>query len=309
MLRKYLYYSAAACLIGLLATAFFQKINQDQSISIEKFANNSDQIVPNTDQNVRIVLGDAEIKLHDEDTNIVYSASGKISVGNHRKIKQVIKEKSKPIYNTLLVPFGKRAELRLADGTRVWVNSGSKLIYPVVFQGKKRQVYLSGEAIFNVTHNKNMPFQVISDNQKIEVLGTIFNVSTYPDEPNSTVLKQGSVFIKYKNEKSIHLKPGQMAEYNSSVDSLSSKFVNPDDYFSWREGFLSFKSSSLIVIINKLSRYYNVDIKLLDKSLKEETFSGQLDLKDDVDSVLKTISNTTNIHYVRKNNTIEILQS
>ena len=127
------------------------------------------------------------------------------------------------MYNTLIVPYGKRSQLQLADGSKVWLNSGSKLVYPVTFEGKRREVYIEGEAIFDVAHNAKQPFIVLSKDHEIEVLGTLFNVSNYlDDESISTTLKNGSVQIRYKTDsflkgrKVLKIVPGTRSVYKKN---------------------------------------------------------------------------------------------
>lgn len=302
-------YASAACFLFLLG--LFLVMKQFSEPSIEDFVRTiPDSSLENTDQ-VTIVLDGEKIKIDSENNYIQYSSSGKrVQIGKDKVVSQKTEKNSKPVFNTLIIPYGKRGSLTLSDGTKVWVNSGSKLIYPAVFKGVKRQVYIMGEAIFDVAHNKNKPFRVLSDNQEIEVLGTVFNVSAYPNEAIShTVLKSGSVRIKYGNDnnKVIKIEPGTMASFNAENSRLNSKQVNPDDYFSWREGFLTLKNNSLQDIATKLSRYYNVEIYFAKNFPKDPTFSGRLDLRKDVDRVLETINKTTQFQYQWKNKNVIVI--
>lgn len=296
-------YVSAACFLFVLGLFLFMK--QSSEPSLEDFVRTiPDSTLKNFDQ-VTLVLDGEKINVDSENSSIKYSSSGNnIQIGNGKVVNQQIERNSKTVFNTMIVPYGKRGNLILSDGTKVWVNSGSKLIYPAVFNGDKRQVYLQGEAIFNVAHNKNKPFKVFSDNQEIVVLGTVFNVSAYADDAVSyTVLKTGSVRIKYhKNNKFLKIEPGDMASYNAKTEELNSIQVDPDDYFSWREGFLTLNNNSLRDIATKLSRYYNVEIKFVHDFPENPTFSGRLDLKNEVDSVLETINKTTPIKYQWENN-------
>ena len=302
-IRIFVGYACAAsvlCVLGL-----FLYMNQHQEPSLQEFVRTiPDSTLKNTNQ-VTLVLDGDKINVDSEINRIKYSSSGNIiQIGNGRVVRQKTEKNSKAVFNTLIVPYRKRGSLILSAGTKVWVNSGSKLIYPAVFNGDKRQVYLQGEAIFDVAHNKSKPFRVLSDNQEIEVLGTVFNVSAYADDTiSSTVLKTGSVRIKYhKNNKILKIVPGDMASYNTKTKELNLKEVEADNYFSWREGFLTFKNNSLRDIAARLSRYYNVEIKFAHDFLENPTFTGRLDLKNDVDSVLEIINKTTYIEYQWKNN-------
>src|SRR3546814_509770 len=164
-------------------------------------------MVLNENQNIDIAYNNSSIS---------YSSTGeKIKIGN----SQIVDDNTRVAMNTLIVPYGKRTKLQLSDGSTVWLNSGSKLAYPASFNEDKRKVYLEGEAIFEVTHDKSHPFMVIAKDFEIEVLGTVFNVSNYSDDPSiNTVLKNGSVKIQYKGNsiknKSQIIKQGRLATYS-----------------------------------------------------------------------------------------------
>ncbi len=275
--------------------------------SIIEFVNTSKDIDVNENDEVVLILGEGEnLNIAEDNTTINYSNTGqKVTIGNNKEIDQETSKNNKTLYNTLLVPYGKRSKIKLSDGSIVWLNSGSKLVYPSVFNGDKRELYLEGEAIFDVTHNKNKPFIVISENQEIEVLGTVFGVTNYKDENAlNTVLKSGSVQISYNNSSSSHLhndkmkiSPGTKASYNKKTKSMVSEKVNVDHYFSWRDGVFIFKNNDLKHITNRISRYYNLKIEIANDDLAKETFSGYLDLNEDIDKVIQNIKASTNMNY------------
>ena len=296
--------SMAASIALIVGLWLFFEGNATQSIS--DFAKRSTHSNKMEADEVVLVLEEGEnVAVEEETARINYSASGEqVSIGNHKAIKQKATKDQKLVYNTLIVPYGKRSVLELSDGSTVWLNSGSRLVYPVVFNKDKREVYLEGEAIFKVTHNKKHPFMVLSEGQEIEVLGTEFNVSSYlDDESISTVLKSGSIRIHYGKKKMLSAKdhlqinPGTMASYNRAKGSMGSKEVDVDRYFSWRNGELIFRNDNLEYIMKKLSRYYNVEITIVDQSSGQGTFSGHLDLKEDLDKVIGIIKETTDLKY------------
>lgn len=146
---------------------------------------------------------------------------------------------------------------------------------------------------------------VLSENQEIEVLGTVFNVSSYADDDdNFVVLKSGSVQVAYKKElvsnkssQKMVITPGTMANINLESNHVSSKQVNVNQYFSWKDGVLILKNNNLSYIMRRLSRYYNIPITIEDEALAKETFSGYLDLKDNAEKVIQTIKQTSNLDY------------
>ncbi len=302
---------AAASLLFFATLGFYYFNYNGDSTSIESYVKaTSNNVDAEKSTEVTLILdNNTNINVDEDNTNITYSNSGsKVKIGSLKEVDQVTEKNNEIVYNTLIVPYGRRSQLELSDGSKVWLNSGSKLVYPVVFTGKNREVYLEGEGIFDVAHNKKQPFVVKAENHEIEVLGTTFNVSNYPEDGNiSTTLKNGSVQINYEGDsffgrkKALRIAPGTQAIYAKSANRISAKKVDVDKYFSWREGVFIFKSDDLKHIMKRLSRYYNVDIVINDVELENQTFSGYLDLKDDVENVVKIIKETTNFEYTKQN--------
>ena len=299
--RKYAFRFAAVGLSAIVAIFLsFSLFNaKDPNSAIEKFAEiHNDKT---TNQDVQLILnGNKNISITEKVAQISYSNSGEeVSIGKSNSVTQYAASPSGPIFNTLIVPFGKRSEIVLSDGSKVWLNSGSKLIFPARFNVEKREVYLEGEAIFEVSHNKNKPFFVKSKNHEIQVLGTLFNVSNYNDDDAIyTVLKSGSVQINYtsntlfNSEKNIKMKPGTKVTFNKTKLDVKEANVDVEPYFSWRDGVFIFKNDPLKSIMKKISRYYDVEIIITDDARANETFSGYLDVKDSIESVLETIKET-----------------
>lgn len=299
-----IYFGAAACISVLIAFSF--SFLRPQSASIKDFIESANNIDVNKSDNVVLILGEGEnLDINEKTSTINYSNSGqKVTIGNNKEVNQKTSKNNKTVYNTLLVPYGKRSNIQLSDGTMVWLNSGSKLVYPAVFNGDRRELYLEGEAIFDVAHNKDKPFIVISQDQEVEVLGTVFGITSYKEENAiNTVLKSGSVQISYnKNTSSLYtdkmkISPGTKASYNKNTMSIMSEKVNVDHCFSWKDGFLVFKNDDLKYITKRISRYYNIEIEITDENLANETFSGYLDLNENIDKVIENIKASTNMNY------------
>lgn len=299
----------------LLISGLFLYNNRVPESTITDFVSSSKSLNVNDSDKVVLILGTGEnLKIDQDNKTINYSNTGqKITLGNSKEVSQETSKNNKTVYNTLLVPYGERTKINLSDGSMVWLNSGSKMIYPAVFNGDRREIYLEGEAIFDVAHNKSKPFIVMSQDQEIEVLGTVFGVTSYNDESTiNTVLKSGSVQISYKNAASsghidkMKITPGTKASYDKNNKSIFSEKVNVDNYFSWRNGMLVFKKNDLKHIMKKISRYYNKSIIIEDEALSSESFSGYLDLNEDIESVLKNIKASTNMNYSFKENSIII---
>ncbi|MGJ8591901.1 MAG: FecR family protein [Aquaticitalea sp.] len=303
---------AATVILGFFAITKFQT-NTDQFPPIETYVKTMD--AQKVHDQVKLILGeDQNLEIADSDSNILYSNNGeKVSIGNSKSVNQTTSKNQRTVFNTLIVPYGKRSTITLADGTKVWLNSGSRLVFPAVFNQDMREVYLEGEGIFEVTHDKAHPFIVKTDAQDIEVLGTVFNVSNYHDDDVvSTVLKSGSVKISNNNSKvdnsdnSITIVPNTLAVYDRNDNRIKTQTVEVEKYFSWRDGIFIFKNDSMKSIMKKVSRYYNMEIVISNGVLSESTFSGYLDVKDNVENVIKIIQETTKFEYTITNNKLII---
>lgn len=289
---------AAASIVVFLSIGIFNISNSSPS-AIETFAKTVKE--PESTSKVQLVLSDDQnVEITEDNTSISYSTSGEhVQIGKEQSVNQKTSNKDKTVFNTLIVPYGKRSEIVLSDGTKVWLNSGSKLIFPAQFLEDKREVYLEGEAIFEVTHRQEQTFLVKSEHHEIEVLGTIFNVSNYKDEGAIyTVLQSGSIQINitedklFNTEKHIQITPGTLATFDKDEKVIKTKSVATEPYFSWRDGVFIFKNDSLKSIMKKISRYYNVEIVINNENLANETFSGYLDVKENIENVMQTIKAT-----------------
>lgn len=158
---------------------------------------------------------------------------------------------------------GEKQMITLDDSTSVILNSGSLLIYPKEFQGSRREVYLTGEAIFDVSKDSEHPFIVKTPDFSVKVHGTLFNVSSYPDAENSyATLKEGSVSVLANDKEEYLLSPNQTLCYNRNSHKVTVEQSDVADIFSWKDGCLCFKSASIHSIIGTIERYYGVHVYL-----------------------------------------------
>jgi len=247
-----------------------------------------------------------EILLKDNSTVIV-KGKDSVLINNSQKVDvQYKKSKSNDEnkFTELIVPYGKKTFLTLNDSTKVWLCAGSRLAFPTVFTDKKREIYLEGEAYFEVAHDANKPFIVNTGAMFLSVLGTRFYVSANPsDEKIVTVLIDGKVVINEKTTqkralKETVLKPGEKAIYSKNSKILDVKQAeNLDFYIAWTEGWFLFSKEDLITVFKKLERYYNVKF-IFDKSFhSDDLITGKLDLKDSVSDVLIILSEISNLSF------------
>ncbi len=165
------------------------------------------------------------------------------------------------VYNTVATPKGRQWQLTLSDGTKVWLNAGSSIRYPVSFPGNERLVEMKGEVYFEVAQKAGAPFIVQAPKQSIQVLGTHFNVNAYGDEPIfRTTLLEGSVQVM-SSDKKVLIRPGQQVSNNYTTGSLTIKEANVDDAIAWINGRFKFDNSDLKTVMRQIARWYDVEVE------------------------------------------------
>ncbi len=198
------------------------------------------------------------------------------------------------MYNTLANPRGSQvATITLMDGSKVWLNAGSSITYPVAFIGNERKVTIDGEAYFEITTNTAMPFKVAKGSMEVQVLGTHFNVNAFEDEANVKVtLLEGSVKVISGSVSGV-LKPGQQAQVDAAMKIVED--VNLEQVMAWKNGLFSFESSDIKTIMRELARWYDIDIEYATEV--QETFYVKLDRNTSVSSVFKILETTGGVHF------------
>ena len=204
-------------------------------------------------------------------------------------------------YNCVIVPKGKRINLTLSDGTKLYVNSRSRIIYPKIFAANVREVYIEGEAYFEVAHNKDAPFVVKTINLDVEVLGTVFNVSSYKELEKTTItLVEGSVKVTDHKKNDVKLKPSQSVEYTSGKLG-EPEHIDVSLHTDWVSGYYIFNSTPLQEVLTKLSFYQDVNFEC-DLSVSNLMLSGKLDIRTDFDEILQNLSETAGVEFIPKGN-------
>ncbi|HZK69436.1 MAG TPA: FecR domain-containing protein [Paludibacter sp.] len=190
------------------------------------------------------------------------------------------------------VPYGECKKMQLSDGSTVWVNAGSTLIYPIKFSADNRTVYLSGEANFSVTKNPKKPFIVQTKHIDVQVLGTKFNVQAYPDMPYTTAtLVEGSVKVNETSNtaKSYILKPDEQLTYSNKKHNISIGHVDAVKLTSWNKGYLIFQGASFDEIVATLERKYNVHINYDAEKYSGGSYYGKFNPDESVEQVLSVL--------------------
>ncbi|HWW42269.1 FecR family protein [Pedobacter sp.] len=229
------------------------------------------------------------------DGQVVYKTASDISGrinGRHPELDSGSRTNYSNALNTIETPRGGQYQIRLPDGSKVWLNAASKLIYPVSFNGRgQRVVELSGEAYFEIFKNKLQPFVVKSKNQEVTVLGTHFNVNSYTDEGSvKTTLLEGSVKVN-----NAVLKPGEQATLANN--QLKVAEVNTAEVVAWKNGDFVFKTQDFRTIMRQIARWYDVDIIYDPSAPADVPLGGQISRSKNISAILKIIEATGDVHF------------
>ncbi len=214
-------------------------------------------------------------------------------------------EQTELLYNTVITPLGGEYSIVLADGTRVWLNAGTEFRYPVSFTENRREVFLSGEAYFEVRQDKNKPFVVWTGEVQIEVLGTAFNVNSYNSDRVEAVLVEGSVNVSNVTDK-INLRPGQRGTVLKSEREIRVDEVDVYVYTAWKDGNFVFENQTLENIMEQLSRWYDVDVFYTREAVRQECLSGEMTRYREIRSLLYYFEQISEVRFEIKGRTIVV---
>ncbi len=193
------------------------------------------------------------------------------------------------VYNTATTKRGRKYQLILPDGSKVWLNASSKLKYPLSFSAASREVSIDGEAYFEVAHNSEKPFIIKAGAQEIKVLGTEFNVNNYSDESYvTTTLLQGSVQVTSK-DKQLNIQPNQQAISTQQGGIIHVEDVKATEAIGWIKGVFNFNDASLATILKQLERWYDIDILISAGVNRNQVFHGNTSMNQNLSEVLKVL--------------------
>lgn len=240
-----------------------------------------------TATDVQLILSeDKEIVIDTKKSHILYDKDGQIRVETE-KSTEVMEDNDDVSYNQLVVPLGKSSSITFTDGTKIWVNAGTRVVYPAVFAQRQREIYVEGEAYLEVEPDKTRPFIVKTGGMQVRVLGTKFNVNAYADDVVKEVaLVSGKVEVLTDKKEGVLLKPNQLLSYNN--DQIKVKNVDATRYTSWKDGLYQYYHEYLNKVFKNLSRYYGREI-ICGEGVAALTCSGKLDLKNELSDVLDVL--------------------
>lgn len=292
-------FSAAAVGLLFLSFGFYNYLHKNKPVvqkSIAKINPPQHDALPGSSKAV-LTLANGKTIILDNAHNGTLAKEGNTVVNKTADGKLVYNlsnladDNAAPSINTINTPRGGEYQVILPDGTKVWLNAASSIRFPTRFTGNSRDVEISGEAYFEVTKNKLMPFRVKTERADIEVLGTHFNVMAYGDEKlMKTTLLEGAVNIK-SGSLTYKLKPGQQAQVNATGNTKVTSDIDIEDEVAWKNGIFQFRDAGIDVILRQASRWYDVNVTYQGK-IPQKEFTGRLSRNVKASELLKMIQYT-----------------
>lgn len=304
--------AAAAILlvtIGVAGYFHFNTSNISQHKTTYKYAND---VPPGNNKAILTLADGSKISLNDAMNGDLAKQQGVsiIKTADSQLVYQLSNKEAangKIAFNILETSRGGQHQVILPDGSKVWLNAASSLKFPTTFSNKiSREVELKGEAYFEVIKDKTRPFIVKSGIQEITVLGTVFNLSAYADESTiKTTLLEGSVKVSGLGQAKM-LVPGQQLQLRPTGLTITDK-IDLEEVISWKKGYFKF-NENLRSIMNKVSRWYDVEVIYEGNINEEQTFSGEIARSRNISALLKIMESTGSIHFKIEGRRITVIQ-
>ncbi|MDR1719750.1 MAG: FecR domain-containing protein [Dysgonamonadaceae bacterium] len=313
--RRVLYVaSSVAASVAIFLAMYFilNRHNDSQSIDYQSQILKADVNEHNTVSLIRREKN--ALNFENDQVELVYDREGKLKVPGDTLVQDagnVAMTKDTDIggeMNHLIVPYGKMSHITLSDGTKIWINSGSQIIYPSVFTGSNRELFVEGEIYLEVAKNENKPFVVKTGIMDVTVLGTGFNVCSYKEESEQSILLvSGAISVKNNVLKETRqLKPSQLYNYSKATQKSTMQQVEIYDFICWKYGFLQFSHKELSTVLKRIQKHYNIEIAYDPQELEGIRVSGKLDLKEDIHEVMRLTALASNIQYKEIDNKIVV---
>lgn len=305
IIRRLLRYRVAAAILALAIASgsiyFLANKKQERPEMIAgKTLLSQNDILPGNEKAI-LQAGNVQVVLNKKDTSFALAGNSIHITGGNLKIDEV-----KPTRYTLITPRGGEYKLALSDGTKVWLNAGSKLEYPAVFSGSSREVTLEGEGYFDVRHDAGHPFIVHAGQQTIRVLGTAFNVHAYSDEKEIiTSLVAGKIQINALG-KTLLLKPGQQAQSDREGQLLLKPDPDLEEAIAWKNGYFRFDKADIHTIMQQLSRWYDVEISY-SKDMPSHYFGAIISRDNNISQILNMLESTGEVHFKIEGRKISVM--
>lgn len=312
--------SIAASILLVIATGLYFYSNRTIK-EPEYFAeiNINNDISPGYNKAILTLADGSKISL-DDAANGLLASQGDIAITKTENGEIVYEKNSsdkskfladRSVINTIQTPKGGKYQIRLPDGSKVWLNSASTLSYPTAFSGKERKVQLKGEAYFEISPNKHIPFRVQSENQIVEVLGTHFNINSYSDEDYvKTTLLEGSVrvilnSVSSKVSNARLLKPGEQSLTKSSQSGIKIMNADTEKAVAWKNGYFRFRNTPIREIMREIERWYDVEL-VYEGKIPSDEFTGFISNDVKISAVLKIMEESGGVKFTVKGKKLKV---
>lgn len=282
-----------SCTVGYV---LYKSSYRDHALKTVVTSQKTELISPGSNQAILTLSNGDQIALNDRANGVVHKESGLLITKNDDgQLQYEMAATAKVAINTLTTPRGGQYQLILSDGTKVWLNADSKIIYPTQFGSDERKVEVLGEAYFEVAKNPGRPFKVVSKNQVIEVLGTHFNVNNYQDEAIAkTTLLEGSVKISsvvngvVDRSSSKILQPGEQASLQSGRAGITVTNSDLESAIAWKNGYFRFNRTDMQSMMRQVARWYDVEVEYRGE-ISDDLFGGSLRRSDNIQEVIRIL--------------------
>lgn len=281
------------------ASPVYDEVEDQESVMVNDIEAGENKAILTLGDGSKIILDDAKngILANQGGNSVLKAAEGEVIYSFLSEVKDPpVEDLNAPvIYNTIETPKGGKFQIKLPDGSKVWLNAASSLRFPTVFNGSKRQVELKGEAYFEVSPDKSKIFEVNTRNQVVQVLGTHFNINAYLDEPTvNTTLLEGSVRVSdLRTNISQLLKPGEQSQLSEQIEVINLK--NTNEAVAWKEGYFQFDEADIKAVMRQIERWYDVSV-VYEGDVPNYRFGGEIERNLSLLQVLKVLEKTK-VHF------------
>ncbi|MCO6497911.1 MAG: FecR domain-containing protein [Chitinophagaceae bacterium] len=311
-IQRWWWAAASVALIGLIIVVYLAEKKTDNFLAKTGQQASGNSIEAPQTNIATITLHDGTVLYLDnlEEGQIAESGNTKLvkfGDGNIAYQEQTGNSAGEIQYNTLNNPRGSKIiNLKLSDGSRVWLNSESSIRYPVAFVGQDRKVELTGEGYFEVAHDASKPFKVEAGGMEVQVTGTEFNINAYDDQGTiMATLITGSVDVNNNHGKILKLSPGKQAVMQTLDHRLELKNdIDINQVTAWKNGFFSFRNSSLKEVMQQISRWYDVNV-MYEGTIQPRQFRGIVSKDSKLGEVLKILEES-NVRFEVDGRTLKV---
>lgn len=292
LVTSFMKYAAVAIIFAAIG-GLLVYLNTGKENLYKEFARQTIMVPASSQGPLLITSNGNNVNLKKSSSTVDYSKEGSVVLNSDSVLQTPVEELN--TMNQLVIPYGNQSRVVLSDNTIVWLNAGSRLVYPTKFKDKTREVMLFGEAFFEVAKNPKQPFVVKTSNLDIKVLGTKFNVSAYADDQViQTVLSEGSVAIRRNGAKffedDVVISPNQMASFDKTSNNTKIFNVSAEAYSLWTKGLICFEDDDFSHVVKQVERFYNLSVTFSDQQAKVMRISGKLDLKRSKKEVMEYLA-------------------